>query len=273
MNLNQDDNMQDRIDAYLNNTLSKKEREVFKKELEVNPKLKEELYIYKALQESFNENDWHSLDKNKYQEDLLKLKKELKSKENQDISETLRNVEQQYFKDSKKQNNKPKRFYNLAIAASVLLLVSLSLPFIFNNDGLEDYYNTYQDWEAIPSLIEKGTTDNTDLKIETLFEEKDYKGVINYYEQEVTKSTLHPYSLLKVGNAYFYENNYKKAINMFDAFIALNTIDSSRGHWYKLLVYLKQDNVTKVEEMLDIISSNKANYNYKKASEIKDEMK
>ncbi len=266
MNANQDDNIQETIDAYLNNTLSKTERTAFEKEIETNPKLKEELHIYKALQESFNENDWHTLDSSTYKEDVLKLKKEFKSKDNQDISNTIRTVEQQYFTDSKTQQKRPKRFYKLAIAASIVLCISIGLPFLFNN-SLEDHYNTYQDWDTMPSLTEKGT-ETIASKIEALFNTKDYNGIIKYYEQEVTKETLHPYSLLKIGSAYFHNGNYNKSLEVFDAFIDLNTIDSSRGHWYKLLVYLKQENTAKVKETLDVILSNKVNYNYKEATEI-----
>lgn len=272
MNSNQDDSMQKLIDAYLNNTLSKDEKIAFEKQMQTDPTLKEDLSIYKTMQESFNENDWHIPNKDKHKEALLEIKKELKSEPLQQISQHIKNAEQQYFEEVNTQKVKPKRFYTLAIAASILLCISIGLPFLFANDSLEDHYNTYQDWDNIPSLTEKGT-DNTASEIETLFNAKDYKGIIKYYEEEVTKDTLHPYSLLKVGSAYFYNGNYNIALDIFDAFIGLNTIDSSRGHWYKLLVYLKQDNKVKVEETLKIISSNKANYNYKEAVKIEGDIK
>jgi tetratricopeptide (TPR) repeat protein len=264
--------MQKLIDAYLNNTMSKDERVAFEKQIEVDPTLKEDLSIYKTMQESFNENDWHVPNKDKHKDTLLEIKKEIKSEPMQHISQHIKNAELQYFEEVNTQKVKPKRFYTLAIAASIVLCISIGLPFLFANDSLEDHYNAYQDWDSIPSLTEKGA-ENIASKIETLFDAKDYKSIIKYYEQEVTKDTLHPYSLLKVGSAYFHNDNYNAALDTFDAFISLNTIDRSRGHWYKLLVYLKQEDTTKVKGMLDVILSNKANYNYKEALEIEADVK
>lgn len=271
MNSNQDDNMQEQIEAYLNNTLSIDEKIAFEKLIQEDKALQEEINLYKALQESLNENDWHTIDKNKNKVELLEIKKELKSKPIQDVSKHIKKIEEHYFNNKKA--NKSKRFYTIAIAASILLCVSIGLPFLFSNHSLEGYYNNYQDWEDIPSLTEKGTHDES-FKIETLFAEKDYRAIIEYYEKnQSTKNMLHPYTLLKVGSAYFYTGNYDSALKIFDEFIALDTMDRSRGYWYKLLVYLKQENKTKVEEMLKIILANTQNHNHIKAKKIAEEIK
>jgi len=262
--------MQEKIEAYLNNTLSPDDKTDFETLMNEDKALQEEVNIYKALQESFNENDWHTIDKSKNKGAFLEIKRELKSETILDASKHIKNIERHYFKETKQ--HKPKRFYTIAIAASVLLCISIGLPFLFTSDGLDDYYNNYQDWETIPSLIEKGTLDES-LKIETLFEAKDYNAIIKYYENNIsTKNMLHPYSILKIGSAYFYTENYNKALKIFDEFIALDTLDISRGYWYKLLVYLKQENKQKVEEILKVILSNKANHNYQKAKDIADKM-
>jgi len=271
MSSNQEDKMHEMIDAYIFDRMSLEDKLSFENKIANDVSLKEEVLIYKSLKESFNENDWHTLNKRNHNESFENISNALKSETFQEISKNIKNVEHEYYNTINEKQNKSKKFYFAAIAASLLLFVSIALPFLSGNDTLENHYNNYADWESIPSLIEKGA--NVTL-IEELYESKDYKAIISQYETIPNgNETLHAYSLLKVGASYFFIGNYEKAIQTFDTFIKLDTVASSRGNWYMLLVYLKQDNKKKVKETLDIILSNKNNHNYKQALKIAKELK
>lgn len=271
MNSNKEDKMHKMIDAYINDTMSLKDKLSFENKMETDVTLEEEVLIYKSLNESFNENDWHALDKIKHRESFKNIKLELKSETFQNISKNIKKAEKEHYNSINEKLNKPKKFYFAAIAASLLLFASIGLPFLLGNDTLEDHYSNYADWEDIPSLIEKG---DEVIPIEKLYEYKDYDAIISHYRaMSKENETLHAYSILKVGAAYFFKGNYDKAIQTFDVFIKLDTVASSRGVWYKLLVYLKQNNKIKTLETLEIILSNKNNYNYKQALKIKNKIK
>ncbi|PHS08575.1 MAG: hypothetical protein COA88_06320 [Kordia sp.] len=271
MNSNKEDKMHEMIDAYINDMMSLKDKLSFESRMEADEILKEEVFIYMSLKESFNEKDWHTLDKRSHGEALQNIKKELKSATLQNVSINVKKAEEEYYNVINKKLNKRKKFYFVAIAASFLLFASINLPYLLGNDSLEDHYNNYADWEGIPSLIEKG--DEVAI-IEKLYESKDYNAITSHYEiMQNGSETFHAYSLLKVGASYFFNGNYNEALQVFDVFIQLDTIASSRGNWYKLLVYLKQDNKRKTQETLNVILSNKNNYNYKQALKIKKDLK
>ncbi len=261
MNSNQEDKMQEIIESYLNDVMSKEERTAFEDKMQEDKALKEEVLICKALQESFNENDWHKLDRD--EETLKTMKGNLRSSEFQNLSKMIRETEQTYLKTKSRKPKLSRRYAYLGIAASIILFISIVFPFMFNNT-LGDYYNEYEDWGDIPSMTEKGAEGV--LNIETLYASKKYGEIISYYETN-TEATdvLEPYSLMKVGFSYFHNDQYKEALETFDVLIKLDSLESSRGYWYKLLVYLKEENAMKAKETLSIIISNKNNHNYKEA--------
>ncbi|WP_299890480.1 hypothetical protein [uncultured Lacinutrix sp.] len=269
MNSNHNDNMQKMIDGYLNGSLSLEQKAVFEKQINTDQALKEELLIYKALQESFNENDWHTLDKNSNIEDFKSIKNRFKTKEYQDISKNIKSVESLYCNKNKKKSNSI--FYKLGIAATIILFLAIGLPFIFNTNSLNDYYNDYQNWDTIPSLIEKGSQ-NESQKIEELYTSKDYNSLIKLYEANNTNN-YNNYSLIKIGHIYIELGFTEKAIEVFDKLIATKKLSSSKGYWYKLLVYLKIEDKEKAIEQLNIILQDKNNYKYEEAKELSNKIK
>lgn len=264
MSLELNSNQQEEIDRYLKNIMSKEERIAFEKKMQSDFALKEDVTLYKSLQDSFNDNDWSSIDKSSNIEDFQSIKNRFKSKEYQDISKNIKNVEHLYSNKSKKKSNS--NFYRLSIAATIVLFLAVGLPFLFNTNSLNDYYNDYEDWGDIPSVIEKGT-ENESQKIEELYTSKKYETLIKLYESNNTKS-YHNYSLMQIGYIYFELGYTEKAIEVFDKLIATKKLSSSKGYWYKLLIYLKTENKEKAIQQLDIILKDKNNYKYNEAIEI-----
>lgn len=266
MSLEFNDKQQEEIDTYLQNTLSKEALISFEKKMQENTLFKEEVLLYKSLQQSFNKNDWNSTNNTKL-DNFQSIKNNLKSEEFQDISKNIRAVENTYLNTNK---SKKSTFYKLAMAASILVFLAIGLPSLFNN-SLNDYYNEYENWNEIPSLTEKGTQ-NEAQKIEELYASKNYNALITLYETNIDKE-YHDYNLMQIGHTYTVLENTEKAIQVFDKLIASKKLSSSKGHWYKLLIYLKLHDKVKIKQQLDVILQDENNYKYEEALYLAKEIK
>jgi len=257
-----DNDMQKTIDLYLNDMMSKKERITFENTLDADASLKEEVQLYKTMQTTLNENDWNNLDRDINSQTFKDIKQQVLSNDYEALSGKIKKVENTYF------NKKKKRYYIFAAAASVLVFIALSIPSLLNSNTFEKTYTNYSDWDNLPSLTEKGNANNA-FDIEGSYQSNEFETIIKYYENRMNNNdSLAPYDYIYLGASYFKTKNELKAISSFDNLINSNSLDSSKGHWYKLLIYLKQEDKVKVKETLSIILESKTNHNYKKALEL-----
>jgi tetratricopeptide (TPR) repeat protein len=73
-----------------------------------------------------------------------------------------------------------------------------------------------------------------------------------------------------IGASYDKLNKNDNALIVFDKLSKSPNFDGySRGYWYKLLIYLKEDKRDKAIEIKNIILKNNYNFNYEKAKKIK----
>lgn len=247
------------IEAYLQNKMSKANTELFAQRIKTDLELKELVSLYDSVDVVLGEKQETKANNEGEEEEKQKIKQLLESEKYKSISENLKTVNSQY--QSEKQKGKGiKRYLYIATSAAAILIMYFVLTQY--NGNMNSYYNENANWEDFPSLIEKGYTQNEASKIETLYAEHKYKEVItfvtNHKENEVN-------SLLYLGGSYFHQNEYSEAHKIFDKIITTNSIDKSKGYWYKTLIYLKQKDKEQAKKMLAIITKNPNNYNYKKA--------
>lgn len=255
----------DQIDLYLKNKLTNSERLEFEKLIVENPELQKEMIIQKQLFE-INGLSTVDLPLNKANEnDVLHYKEQLKSKDIIDLSSKIRKIGHDYINENStaKQN-----FYKYYIAASIVIVFGAFLLFNSNSD-LENYYTDNVNWQDLPSFIDKGQPENDFTKGEVLFKNEEYDKAIKSFEKISPTNELYPYSLMYIGASYDRINENEKAITAFNQLSNLKSSkESSKGNWYKFLLYLKQNNKEKALEMKSIILKDKNNFNYKKASDI-----
>ena len=258
------------IEAYITNLMSENDRQSFESRMNENEFLKKEVLLQQSLHRALNENDWDNLSSHD-EEEVDNLTKKLETADIKGASKSINDVADSYFKSMAEKNVRKIRlpYYKMAIAASIILLIGFSF-FFMNTNSLNSEYNNLVSWQEIPSFIEKGGDTDDNTKGEILFKAKKYNEVIDFY---LSVKDLHPVSLIYLGAAYIEIDDTEKALQCFDQLIATNTIESSRGYWYKLLVYLKTDNKDKVHETLSIILQSADNYNYQKALQLSARLK
>ena len=101
-----------------------------------------------------------------------------------------------------------------------------------------------------------------------------YKKAEQLFSEHINKqSNFNPNVVLYLGVSNLELNNYDKALLNFEKLIQSNSIDKSKGYWYKTLTYLKMDDRNLAIKELKIIVENPSNYNYNKAKELLEKLK
>jgi len=263
---------QEQIRAYILETLSLKERADFEKRMLLDETLKEEVALERSLLTHMNEEDWELMDVEENKERLNELRTALRSEENTALSDMIREVGTEY----RTRTSKPVRknfFY--AVAASIAILVSVTSYFMFKQTTLETYYAEYANWTEIPSFVEKDQGLNAMAKGEVLYKDHQFQETADYFKEYLQTATEEhrPFVLMYLGAAYTELKQYESALNAFELLTKTNTIASSRGYWYQLLIYLKLEQKEKVQEILAVILLDVDNYNHSKALELQEKLK
>lgn len=259
-----EEKVQKEIERYLHNEMNMEERSIFEKQMKSDVLLKEEVLLQIAIHESFDDTSIEHT-QNIYDLNLItKIKEQLQSDELRKTSKFIRKSTQKH-KESNKNNIKLVSKFIASIAA--IVLISFMLFYNYQQNSLS-LYNEYADWDNLPSLIEKGES-NVISELELLYDEEEYKKIIS----RNTTSSKTPYELIYIGASYIKLNDFSNASITFEKLINTNSLESSRGYWYKLLIYLKQDKLNDANNMLTIILNDKKNYNYEKSIELSERIK
>lgn len=251
---------QEEIERYLHNEMSVNERNSFENNIQNDEQLKEDVLLQMAIHEAFDDKsvivnyDLYSA------EEKNKIKKQLRTEELKNTSKFIRQSTHQ-FKEKQKHKIQPFLKYVASIAAIFLIVLAVKFT-VFNN--ATNYYEQYADWDNLPSLVEKGNEESLLVTIENLYQHKEYAKIITS-TQETSKD---PYILIYKGVSYVKLDDFVKAEETFNALIASNTLESSRGYWYKLLLYLKDSKIESAKKTIALILQDTNNYNYQKAAEI-----
>ncbi|AXO81373.1 tetratricopeptide repeat protein [Olleya aquimaris] len=260
------------VDDYLDGLMSDSELSKFTEELFSNLELQDYVAINKEMRIQYNDEDWQFLEKPSSDE-FDDLTSYLNSDDAKLLKNTLTKVSSAYNKDNNAQaskTNKAKVYSFFAIAASIVLIIGL---FILNRDT--NLYNNYNSWEELPSLIERGDVQSDVLQnAENAFISKDYKTANSLYLKALENPSLNNVNVyLYLGITQLELGKHEEAIATFDKILESDSIDFSKGYWYKALVYLKLDNIVEVKKQLKIILKDKNHYMYEEAIKIYSKLK
>ena len=255
----------DQIDQYLKGLLSETDHLAFEKLIIEDQELQTEVMIQKQLFE-INGLPTVELPINTINEkEVLHYKQQLQSKDIIDLSTKIREIGQNHIQQKSKARQNYFKYY---IAASIAIVFGTFL-FFNSNSSLENYYTDNVNWEELPSFIDKGQPENDFTNGELLFKKGEYIKAIESFSKIDSTYELYPYSLMYIGASYDQLNENDKAIEAFDLLSKLTSFqESSRGYWYKMLIYLKQNNKEKALEMKNIILKNSENFNYNKTKNL-----
>lgn len=262
-----------KIDDYLDGNMSKEEILIFENEILNNTELQNEVALNKEMRIQYSEQHWSFVDVNSAKKKIEEIENIIKSPEFEYNISGIEDASNTYFEGEKfnnKTKNNYKRFYVLAIAASFVLFIGL---FFLNNN--QNLYMNYNSWDNLPSLIERGVDQNKTLQdAEVAFVNKDYTAANTLYNTHILNSnTTNTNVYLYYGITQLELNQNDKALDTFDKIINSNALDSSKGFWYKTLVYLKAEDKLNAIKQLEIIVSNTENYNYNEAKKLLEKLK
>ncbi|CAM1371217.1 hypothetical protein [Tenacibaculum xiamenense] len=255
---------QENIERYIHNQMSDNDRNSFENEMKLDSELREEVQLQLNLHRVMSkQNELYDISPFNFNQEKDAVKELLKSEELKTTSEYIRKSTAAY-----KKRKKRFRFYKYAasIAATILLLITIKSTIYSGNIN---FYEEYADWNDLPSLVEKGANENSLITIEKLYNDKDYKAIVELKDG----NTNDPYTLIYKGVASAQLNDIDSANRFFDLLINNDSLESSRGYWYKSLLLLKENKYEEAKKLLGFILKNKNNYNYNKAQEIYSKMK
>ncbi|GAA4276092.1 hypothetical protein GCM10022259_08160 [Aquimarina mytili] len=203
----------EQIEDYLAGKLEGNELESFKKLLEIDPELREEVRLHKELGRALK--DKKALD---FRKKLIKLEDKIDKKKESPIQ-------------------KPFISHYWKIAASIAIIIGL-FTFFWQIDQKEDLYATYY----IPYPVEnakRGEVTHEEFKtIAQKYKEEEYSDIIPDLEQLITHRPYDEQLKLFLGNCYLNTGKTNKAIEQF-----LNINPQNRyyedGLWYTILAHLK----------------------------------
>ncbi len=248
---------QEDIERYIHEKMDKKERILFESEMHKDLQLKEDVVLQLSIHEAFNDTSVKAVENINESKSFKEIRSKLRNEENQELSKMIKEVIYDHSESSRRSINR-RKLYKIIVSVAAIFVIFIATWSYFNTNS-QSYYNTYANWKDLPSLIEKAGATTIISEIETLYNAGKFEETIALVNVE---KQAHPYALIYLGASYVQVNDYKNANLTFDRLIALDLLESSRGYWYKFLIYLKQDKVSDAKKMLTIISNNKDNYNY-----------
>lgn len=268
MDSNSENSIQIKIDLYLSDSMSASERLLFEKKIEEDDQLKEAISLQKSIGDVLFTEDWPIIDQKLNKKELDTINDIFQKEEYRKNYENIKIVGQEYSKAGQKKSSIRKWTYFSAAAAILLILVSV---FVFpQKNNTKAIYSKYANWDELTSYAEQGSSAQKFTSGEVFYKEKRYQEAIVVFKGYVahSESSLYSAGLIYLGASYFGLENYDLAIETFDHLANSNAYDRSKGHWYKLLVYLKQEDQLNIRNTIQVILRERNSYNYDKALEI-----
>ncbi len=258
------------IDKYLDNEMSLKEKQAFEEKVNSDPLLLEELKLQRDMRLMYSNEEWVAGDR-----------KMLKNEGAKSLQSFFTSIEATFLKttiseviDENRSNIKNRKWYFVAIAAVIATLITVTI-FVFKEDNYNTLYAQYIQIDHIPSLVNRGETNNKLIeKAQLLFDRKKYKEAIEVFTayQKSNSESIDPLCFIYKGICYLEVEEFDDALKEFELLSNSNTLHSKKANWYKAMVYLKQQDRGKLILILKSIVSDKNNFNYNQAQELLEEI-
>lgn len=265
MNGNQE-KYHDQIDAYFRGEFSEQQKISFKKLLNEDSELLQEFLIHKGLYAQFNKEDRIECFFSTNNKELKDIERYYQSDEVHNLKNTINWARVTYRQTEKQKSPNRNLMISLAAAASIVLfIVFYSLN---SQNTTQELYAKHSNWENLPSLTSRG--EDNDLSMGQLFfEEHKYEQSYDIFKTfKKTKKEVYPSVLIYLGISSLELNKHDEAIFYFDQLINSETIDQSKGYWYKTLIYLKLGRKDDAIQVLEVLITNENNYNHQEASKL-----
>jgi len=265
----------EQMEDYLNGTMTVEQVLDFEKLINSESDLAEAIEINRKMRLQYSSKEWNFIEDDKNNSNVNALESILKSDVFQDKKNAIQNADDIYFKKgkSKKKTDGKFNFYYILAAAAVLILF---FGIFFENNTLsnEEIYSQHNSWKELPSLVSRSEINSVLLsKGENAFFNKDYKLAEEHFSTYVAnQEEINVNALLYLGIAQLELENYTSALENFQKVIESNSLDSSKGHWYKALTYLKMEDSKNALNQFEMSTRDSSNFKYNEAKDIIDKL-
>ncbi len=228
------ENKFDLIEKYLMNDMSVGEIKNFEKQLSEDPDLRKEFLLRKRINEAISEDDIIEL-----RESLTKI-----------TSNKNRNSLIYYIERRRKL---------LAIAATIIILISLSVSFLFpfrqsSDQLLKSYYNTYPALANVRSLESNEESEELLKTSFELYEEYNYKKASETFIKVLIIDEDNVVAQFYLALCELENNNFTDSEEyLSDLIQKKDHLFWEQAHWYLAMLYLKLENKEKAKSIFDKI--------------------
>lgn len=247
------------IEDYIEKRLSPEKARAFEQLLDQDMELREAVDLSRKIKHHLS---GHYPEENANAELVSEVRSYLDSEEAREYEEKLVEARETYLTSKKKSKKNRIYFFSAAAAAAILILVfNVTLNRQQNADEL---YAAYFSAKDIPSLV----TRNGELSLKSggvnAFQSGSYQTAIDSFNLYLERSdVIDPMAYLYLGNSYLELKKYNESIDAFNRLIQSQSLDSSRGLWFKALAYVKQNKIksakTTLRQLIDDPSGYKNN--------------
>jgi len=262
--MNLTDKQIEQIESYLSGHMNPDELIKFKELLESNTSVQEYLKINYEIQRQFDSEDW-VFEKKIEGGEMEDIEKEIKSKSFKLSKSLIESVSLSHRKNHKSSN----RYFYAGIAAVIVVFFTITFLIKSNLDSSE-LYVFYSDYSGLPTFVNRGSGKVLE-NAEELFKNGRYAEALQIFSENSSQSDNKATIYIYQGLSQIELNQFSNAEATFNSLINSNLIDSQKGYWYTALLYLKQERIDEVKEVLNIIISN-SYYNHEKAQDLLNEI-
>jgi len=218
--MNRDQNTFERIESYLNQSLNAEEHADFERQIDSDPVLKQEVELHRSLYAELNDID------------SLEFRKK--------VVEIGKNHNNQQPKSS---------FFSWKIAASLLVLIGLSVYLWLKPTTGEDLFETYYKAYPVEDMVRgENTTDNDEIL--QRYTNGNYNEVLADLKRLSKENPNNETLQLYLGNSYLNLDHEEEAIIVFQN-ITKQSKYYEDGQWYLALAYIKHKDFKKAKECLN----------------------
>ena len=241
------------IEAYLGNSMSPDEVSKFEQRLVVDQILKNEVQLFKSINEHLITTVSEAEIPNNQYSNLLESY--LESEEAEKLKHKIKSL----FIENKKR--KQYKFY--WAAAILLIFVSIGSGYLWNlkSSNPKNIFNHYYDINDIHINIKRGGEESLNTTISNAFKEKKYKESLFLFNEYSKKEINIDTSLFLIkGASHLALKETDSAIASFQILAKSNLLDKSKGEWFLALTYVKNNKLKEAESVLNKIKNDSNHY-------------
>lgn len=182
--------------------------------------------------------------------------------ETEDDSQFKKQLSSYETEFSKNKPIKSSKWLKSIIGIAAVVLIGLSLAFIFNRNMTNDQlFSTYfEPSKNVSTPIVRSESDEHLVNNAFIaYGESDYKKAIADF-QRAFEQTENSELLFYEGNALLAENDVEEAIEIFKTHLSYSDALTKRTHWYLALAYLKSNQVNKAIQELKVFSKSEEKF-------------